>query len=240
MTDVSYADPAVAAFIVLPLLLVAALVWGAATAWRRSGASPSTVARVAIGVGVAAGGWMAATWLLADRGVLRRWDRTPPPFGLLIVAVVVLAVVMALSGFGGRLARFVPLWTLVAVQGFRLPLELAMHAMYERGITPEQMSYAGRNFDIVTGITALIVAPLLATGRGGRRLALAWNVLGLALVVNVVIIAVLSTPTFRFFGDERLNVWVTYTPFVWLPSVMVLAAFTGHLLIFRALWLSKS
>ena len=54
-----------------------------------------------------------------------------------------------------RPANHVPLWILVAVQGFRLPLELAMHRLYERGIMPEQMSYSGRNFDIVTGATAL-------------------------------------------------------------------------------------
>jgi hypothetical protein len=40
---------------------------------------------------------------------------------------------------------------------------------------------------------------------------------------------------FRYFGDDRLNVWVTYPPYVWLPAVMVLAAFAGHLTIFRAL-----
>jgi hypothetical protein len=63
---------------------------------------------------------------------------------------------------------------------------------------------------------------------------IAWNVLGLALLGNVVTIAILSTPLFRYFGDDRLNVWVTYPPFVWLPAVMVLAALAGHLLIFRA------
>ena len=62
------------------------------------------------------------------------------------------------------------------------------------------------------------------------------NVLGFALLLNIVVIAILSTPLFRSFGDDRLNVWVTYPPFVWLPAVMVLAALAGRLLIFRALW----
>ena len=57
---------------------------------------------------------------------------------------------------------------------------------------------------------------------------------GLALLVNVVVVALLGTPRFRYFGDH-LNVWVTYPPFVWLPAVMVLAALAGHLVIFRAL-----
>jgi len=136
---------------------------------------------------------------------------------------------------GRHLARYVPLWALVAVQGFRLPLELAMHAMYERGIMPGVMSYSGRNFDIVTGATAIAVAILVKRGIGGSRLVAGWNVLGLALLVNVVTVAILATPRFAYFGPESLNTWVTYPPFVWLPAVMVLAALTGHLLIFRAL-----
>ena len=159
----------------------------------------------------------------------------PPPFGLLVLAIIVLAFALAFTRFGRRLAQFVPLWALVAVQAFRLPLELAMHGLYEHGIMPGQMTYTGGNFDIVTGTTAILVAWAVAGGRGGRKLVGAWNVMGLALLINVVTIAILSTPVFRYFGDEHLNVFVTDTPFVWLPAVMVLAALSGHLLIFRAL-----
>jgi hypothetical protein len=62
-----------------------------------------------------------------------------------------------------------------------------------------------------------------------------WNVVGLLLLANVVIVAILATPLIRYFGDRQLNVWVTYPPFVWLPAVLVLAALAGHLVIFRAL-----
>ena len=110
-----------------------------------------------------------------------------------------------------------------------------MHEMYERGVMPVQMSYSGRNFDIITGVSAFVVAGLVAGGRAGRWVIVAWNVLGLLLLLNVVTIAILSTPLFRYFGDDRLNVWVTYPPFVWLPAVMVLAALAGHLLVFRAI-----
>jgi hypothetical protein len=233
MESANYSDPAVAAFVVLPVLLLFALIGGTSVAWRRSGSTSST--RATSIVAVAAIGWMALTWVLAGSGVLREWTRVPPPFGLLLLAIVALSAAIAFTPLGRRLALFVPLWALVGVQAFRLPLELAMHRMYERGIMPAQMTYTGRNFDIVTGITAAIVAALLASGYAGRKLAAAWNVMGLALVLNVVIIAVLSTPTFALFGPERLNVFVTYTPFIWLPAVMVLAAFAGHLIVFRAL-----
>jgi hypothetical protein len=235
MPEYSWSDPVVLAFVIIPVLLVLQLVAAVSYASRALD-EPQTAGRTAvIGTLVIAALWMALTWLAAESGVLLEFDATPPPFALLLLAIVGLALTIAFTPYGTRLVLGLPVWTLIAIQGFRLPLELAMHGMYERGIMPVQMSFSGRNFDIVTGITAIIVAWLVATGRAGRRVALAWNILGLALLINIVGVAILSTPRFQFFGPDRLNVWVMYAPFVWLPAVMVLAALAGHLLIFRAL-----
>ncbi len=228
-------DPVLLAFVVIPVALATALAWGAAVSWRRAGADPSAARRAGVLTLVASAVWMAGTWLAAASGVLANFERTPPPFALLVLAILVLACLLAFSKLGTRLSTCLPLWVLVAVQGFRLPLELAMHAMYERGVMPVQMSYSGRNFDIVTGGTAIAVALLVRSGRAGRGLVAAWNVIGLALLANVVTVAILGTPRFQYFGPEHLNVWVTHPPFVWLPAVMVLAALAGHLVIFRAL-----
>jgi hypothetical protein len=104
---------------------------------------------------------------------------------------------------------------------------------------PIQMSYSGRNFDILTGASALAVGAVVWSGRGGKRLVAVWNVAGLALLINVVVVAILGTPRFQYFGPDHLNVWVMRPPYVWLPAVMVLAALAGHLLIFRALTKSR-
>jgi hypothetical protein len=231
----SYSSPAVAAFIVLPAVLAALFLWAVISSWRRSGADDAATSRAALVAGLVTFAWMAITWTAARSGVLREWDRRPPPFAFLVFGIVAFSALIAFSGVGRRLARFVPLWALVAVQAFRLPLELAMHAMSDRGIMPGIMSYSGRNFDIVTGASAIVVALLTASGLGGRRLVMIWNIAGLALLTNVVIVAILATPAIRYFGDQQLNVWVTYPPFVWLPAVLVLAALAGHLVIFRAL-----
>ena len=228
-------DPPLAAFVVIPLALLAILVWGVNTVWRRAGETTAASRRAGMITGVVAGLWMVLTWIAGAAGILKAWDRTPPPFALLVVGLVGLSCVLAFGPAGQRLALHAPLWALVAVQSFRLPLELSMHAMYERGIMPGQMSYSGRNFDIVTGSTAIVVALLVAAGYAGRRLVAAWNVLGFALLVNIVVVAILSTPTFAFFGADRLNTFVTDVPFVWLPAVMVSAALAGHLIIARAL-----
>lgn len=228
-------DPVVAAFVLIPIMLAVTLVWATHTAWRRSGAQESAARRTAVIVAVDTAAWMTLTWVAASSGILQQWDRRPPPFLFVILGIVIVSFILAFGGVGTRLAQFIPLWALVAVQSFRLPLELAMHALIERGIMPVQMSYSGRNFDIVTGATAIVVALLVKKGYGGRGLVLAWNVIGLGLLVNVVSVAIASMPLVKAFGEERVVTFVTYPPFVWLPAVMVLAALAGHLMIFRAL-----
>jgi hypothetical protein len=234
MVGYSWTDPAVLTFIAIPLGLVTALLWLVDLASRRLDEPAEHRRRVLIATAAAAVAWMTATWIAASSGVLRQWEATPPPIAVLVAGIVALSVAIAFSPYGTRLATGVPIALLIALQGFRLPLEVAMHAMYERGVMPVQMSYSGRNFDIITGVSAFLVAWLVAQGYGGRLLITIWNLLGLALLVNVVTIAILSTPRFRFFGDDHLNVWITYPPFVWLPAVMVVAALAGHLLVFRA------
>lgn len=235
MTRESLTDPATAAFVVIPVVLAVVFSAGVWLSARRAGEPAPRAARSAALAIVAVGIWMLITWRAADSGALRQWDAFPPPFMLLAASIFLISARIAFSATGLRLARHIPLWAHVGVQAFRYPLELAMHEMAVRGVMPDQMTYTGRNFDIVTGVTALLVSGLLLTGRIGARGALVWNVMGLALLVNIVTIAIISTPAIRYFGDDKLNVFVMSTPFVWLPAVMVTAALTGHLLIFRAL-----
>lgn len=224
----------VGGFVAMAIVLATVFVVGVAAA-RPPGEPPATTRRWTLLAAVGAVIWLKATWLVAWSGVLRRFDAVPPPFAGFVIAFVVLGVAAAFSPLGTRLVRGWSLAALVGVQAFRLPLELLMHRAHEEGVMPEQMSYSGWNFDIVTGTSALLLAVVLRWWHVPRWVVLGWNVLGLALLVNVVTIAIVSTPIFRWFGNDRLNTWVAYPPFVWLPAVMVVVAWAGHLLVFRKL-----
>jgi hypothetical protein len=126
---------------------------------------------------------------------------------------------------------------LVGAQGFRLPLELVMHRAAHDGLMPVQMSFAGYNFDIVTGATAIALGLWMWWGEVPRAVVVAWNALGIGLLAGIVVIAVASTPALHAFGREpsALNTFVAYVPFVWLPSVLVVGAIVGHIAITRRL-----
>jgi hypothetical protein len=183
---------------------------------------------------IVAAAWIAAVSAAAYSGVIAR-PGPPPPMMFVFAGIVMLGIGLARSRTGDRLARGLPLAVLVGFQAFRLPLELAMHRAHTEGLMPVQMSYSGLNFDIVTGSTAAMLAVTMAVRPVPLWIVTAWNWLGLGLLINIMTVALLSTPTFARFGQDRLNVWVFYMPYVLLPAVMVLAALAGHLVVFRAL-----
>jgi hypothetical protein len=203
-----------------------AVLWGACP-WRRSSAAAGMLL------------WLLFTGALGMSGLLQRFDRRPPPMAFLVVAATVLTAVLALSRYGARVVNASSISLIAGLQGFRVAVEIFLWWGGRIGLVPPQMTFEGRNFDVLTGITALPVAWLFARGSIGRAVVGIWNVLGLALLLNVMAVAVLSFPTsFEYF--KPANTFVATLPYVWLPTVLVQAAWFLHLILFRQLWARRS
>jgi len=202
------------------------------------GESASTRTRRTLAALAVVAAWMTVTALVARSGALLHFDRVPPPMAFMIASVIGAALATGLSPIGMRFAAGYPLYLLVAVQAFRLPLEVIMHRAYAEGVMPIQLSYSGYNFDIVVGALAVPLAFWLwSSSRVPRWVVFTWNLWGWLSIVVIAIVAIAGSPMFKAFGEEPENVnsWVLYFPFVWLPTVLVVIAISGHIVIFRAL-----
>jgi hypothetical protein len=173
--------------------------------------------------------------LLVRAGILDRYNPPPPPALLLLLGQTILTAAIVFSSRGTALARHLALGGVVLLQSFRIGVEFLLHRLYLEGVVPVQMTWSGRNFDVVTGIAGLILGALLVRGRIlPRAVVLGWNVLGLLLLANIVGIAALSTPVpFRVFTEGPPNLLPSTLPWIWLPSFLVQVALGSHLLIFR-------
>ena len=180
--------------------------------------------------------WMAGTAVAARSGLLQRFDLNPPPMFVMMCLVAGFALVLGFGRVGRRLSTL-PLAVLVGVQAFRLPLEYLMHRGYQEGLVPVYLTYAGYNLDIVWGTLAVPLAVALALGMRSRFLLVFWNVCGLISLFVIGFLAVSGSPLFKRFGEAPgdLNTWVLHFPFVWVPTVLVVAALVGHIVVFRAL-----
>ena len=181
--------------------------------------------------------YLAIPSALARLGMLSRYDPLPAPALLLLLGLTLLTVAIVFSPLGARIAAEIALGAIVALQAFRIPVELLLHRLYLEGAVPIQMTYLGRNFDVISGITGLVLGLWLLRRRPTPRgVVLAWNLLCLALLVNIVAVAVLSTPVpFRRFTEGPPNLLPSTFPYIWLPSFLVQVALGSHLLVFRQL-----
>ena len=166
--------------------------------------------------------WLAVPGALAATGALDRYTPLPAPALLVVLALTLCTVAFVLSPLGARLAAGISLGAVVALQAFRIPVELMLHRLHAEGVVP------------------LLGARLLRDRPVPRPVVLAWNVVGLALLANIVIVAVLSTPVpFRRFPSQPPHTLPSSFPFVWLPSFLVQVALASHLLVFRRLRAGK-
>jgi hypothetical protein len=176
--------------------------------------------------------WMLLQALIAGTGFYRNFVS---PFPRLFLAVIPALITVIYFGLFRNFLSYFHLRRLTLIHWVRIPVELLLLSLYYDKEIPIEMTFEGRNFDILAGLTAIIVSHRWFYGsRTGLTFLLVWNGLALALLFNIVLTAVLSLPApFQVFGIAQPNVAVTYFPFIWLPSVVVPLVLLAHIISIR-------
>lgn len=165
-------------------------------------------------------------------------DALPPKIILFGILPMVIAIVSLFVSVKGRtFIDGLPLERLTYLNLIRIPVEIGLYLLYLNKVVPEIMTFEGRNFDILAGITAPFVAWYgIRRGKLSPKLILLWNVICLALLINIVFTALLSAPSpLQKFAFDQPNIALPNFPFVWLPTLIVPIVFFGHLVSIRQL-----
>jgi phosphoglycerol transferase MdoB-like AlkP superfamily enzyme len=105
------------------------------------------------------------------------------------------------------------------------------------------MTFEGKNFDIVFGISTLLILTLgLYKGSVMRiKILLIWNLIGLLFLGNIVFYALFSSPSsFQKFAFDQPNIAVLRFPFPWLPTFIVPLVLFAHLAVIRRVLFLKN
>lgn len=178
---------------------------------------------------------------MAVQGFFKNFNALPPRPVLTILLPLPFVLIIAFSkGFKRILLATPPQW-LVFFQSFRILVELLLWRAFINGLLPVQMTFEGRNWDILAGLLALPAGWALTQNKPwARTAAVVYNIIGIGLLLNILVIALLSMPmSFRYFMNEPANVIVGTFPFIYLPAVLVVLAYSFHIFSLRQLWLLR-
>jgi hypothetical protein len=195
---------------------------------------------------LAIAGWLVLQTRMALSGFYTDFSGVPPRF-LLMVAPPLLLIVVGLSTTKGRaFLEGMNIKVLLLVHTVRVPIELCLYWLWQAGMVPQEMTFEGRNPDILCGLTAPVIYYLVFVRKvAGSKAMLLWNVSCVVLLANIVIHAVLAAPTpFQRIAFDMPNVAIGYFPFNLLPAFLVPVVLLSHVVSIRSMvkqvWRTKS
>lgn len=190
-------------------------------------------AKVAVGLLA----WFIYVGLLGYFGIIQNTMMRPPGVAFILVPLVAFFLIFLVQigkNSGERLALAFPLWIILGTQVFRVIVELFLHQLWLNGLIPKMMTFEGANVDIFVGASAPLIAWLSMRGRTGLKLAQIWNALGLLVLANVVVRAILTTPgPLHLIHTEVPNLMIGTFPFTFIPGFFVVLAVVLHVLAIR-------
>lgn len=179
--------------------------------------------------------WALLSGALSCAGFFQDTQSMPPRMAFILLPSVLIAV----WAFRRLRSKALNVSYLFALHALRLPVELVLYSLFVRGLVPQLMTFEGYNVDIVTGLSALLflVHGLWKRVPANRNLLVAWNIAGLALLLLIVALAVLSEPSpFQQLAFRQPNLALLSCPFTLLPAVVVPLVFLAHALVLRQLF----
>jgi len=179
--------------------------------------------------------WIFFQAILARSGFFQNNEAFPPRIAVFAIAPALLLIAAYFIFFRRNFIEKLPLKLLTLLSIIRIPVEIVLMWLFHNQMVPQAMTFEGRNFDILSGISAPLVYLLaFRGGRVNRPLLIAWNLAALGLLLNVVVTAVLAFPALNpQLAIELQNRAVGYFPFIWLPAVVVPIVLFTHL---ASLW----
>ena len=187
--------------------------------------------------------WLTIQAVLTLENIYNSDTTSIPPKILLfgILPTVLTIVFLFITRPGRQFVDSLPLTNITYLNVVRILVELVLLWLFLNKAVPQLMTFEGRNFDILVGITAPFIAYFgLTKGKMSRQLILIWNLVGLSLLLNIVVNALLSAPSpLQKFGFDQPNLAITNFPFSWLPTFIVPIILFGHLTSIRQLLKSQ-
>ncbi len=181
--------------------------------------------------------WLIIQLIISLTGFYTVTSGFPPRFGLLLFPPVIFIMILFFTKRGKVFLNGLGVKTLTLLHVVRIPVEITLYLLFVHKFVPQIMTFDGRNFDILCGLTAPFIYYLgYVKNALGKNVRLAWNVICLLLLANIVVTALLSAPfSFQKLGFEQPNIALFYFPFIWLPCFVVPAALFAHVVTLRRL-----
>lgn len=180
--------------------------------------------------------WMVLLSILALSGFFKAYEVVPPRLLLAVAPPVLLSIVFPFTKPGKRMVANANMQSLTLIHSLRLVVEAVfLYGLAQAGYVSHLVTFEGRNFDIIPGITAILIWWVFFKKKLiNKKVFLFWNVLSLSILLFTISQALLSSPLpFQLFSFEQPTVAIFHFPFILLPGFVAFVMIFSHIIAFH-------
>src|SRR5580693_6294812 len=133
--------------------------------------------------------WLTIQAVVSLTGFYAVTSKMPPRFILTVVPPALVLLALFINRKGKKYIDSLDIRMLTILHTIRLPIEVVLFWLFLQKAVPRIMTFEGRNFDIISGLTAPLIYYFgYCSIKIGPRAILLWNFLCLGLLINIVIV----------------------------------------------------
>ncbi len=121
---------------------------------------------------------------------------------------------------------------LILIQGFRIFVEILFVMSVSEGLLHAEVTIEGYNYDMIFGITAVVVGLTYLAKRLSDKFVLLWNYLGLIVLASVIFVFMSSIYLPELYGYETTPAPLEFTkyPYILVAGYLMPLAVFIHVL----------
>ncbi|MEM9675300.1 MAG: hypothetical protein AAF992_22100 [Bacteroidota bacterium] len=145
-------------FIVLTLLCLWAILRQLHQALSKADWSETKKQRLWIRTLIGLGAWLLFISVASLSGLFSDFSSFPPRVVIVITIPFITILLITFSRSINAILKVIPPQNLLYIQAFRVIVEVLLWMLFLQELLPEQMTFEGRNWDILVGLTAPLMA----------------------------------------------------------------------------------
>ncbi len=219
-----------ASYILLFVILLTILLWGLNNALLKRGSTTTKRNRILLLTLIGILSWLTLQFFIWSTGFY--YDLSlPPRIPLFMVFPVFLFTFLFLNrNRNHKVLTAIPIALPIAIQSFRAVIEVLFYFTFLNHILPIQVTFEGSNYDVLIGLSAIVMAVYANRPNSSRKILLIWNVLGILVVLFAAFIFITSFYMPSIWGNTGIPLEFNQFPYLLLPTFLMPFAVFLHAL----------
>ncbi|QYJ67400.1 hypothetical protein [Flavobacterium litorale] len=150
----------------------------------------------------------------------------------MIIPLFLFTVIFLFKNRNSNILKNLPIHIPIFYQSFRAVIEVLFYYTFLAEILPVQATFHGYNYDVLLGISALFIGLYAMQKNASKKLLIAWNIVGIAIVLFAAFIFITSFYAPSVWGTSTKFILREFNqfPFLLLPTFFMPSAIFVHVL----------